>query len=181
MVAVAAESARRASVSAVRLRLAAILFCVALAACALFGPRERTDEIEPALADLRSGGFEFAPDVRFVYDPMTVCDGQSCADLVVVANRRTIRLARDAFATPSKLRATLLEIWPRYTMPRHGDIPQLARAAMLVVTDGARAGVTDPEVLREAQFAYRQLRNQATPAERAELPPPESLRPAPAH
>lgn len=174
----AAESERRASVSARRLRTAAILVGVALAACALFRPRDRTAEIQPALADLARAGFVFAADVAFVHDRMTVCDGISCADLVVIAQRRTIRLANNAFTSPSKLRASLLEIWPRYTMPRRGDVPGLARAALLVVTDGARAGVTEPEVLREARFAYRQLWNQATPAERANLPSPESLPPS---
>lgn len=174
----AAESERRASVSAGRLRRAVILFGVALTACALFRPQDRSAEIQPALADLSRAGFEFAADVAFVHDPMTVCDGISCADLVVIADRRTIRLANNAFANPSKLRASLLEFWPRYTMPRRGDVPGLARAALLVVTDGARAGVTDPEVLREARFAYRRLWNQATPAERVKLPEPASLPPS---
>jgi len=174
-VAAAAESARRANVSAGRKRRAAILVGVALAACSIFRPWDRTVEIEPALADLERAGFEFAADVAFVHDPMTVCDGITCADLVVIADRRTIRLANNAFASPSKLRASLLEIWPRYTMPRRGDVNQLARAALLVVTDGARAGVSDPEDLREARFAYRQLWNQTAPAERAKLPEPASL------
>lgn len=178
--AAAAESARRASVSAGRKRRAVILVGVALAACVIFRPRDRTAEIEPALADLRRAGFEFAADVAFVHDPMAVCDGITCADLVVIAERRTIRLASNAFANPSMLRASLLEIWPRYTMPRRGDVAQLARAALLVVSDGERAGVSDPEVLREARFAYRRLWNQTSPAERAKLPEPGSL-PAAGH
>ncbi len=176
--AVAAESERRASVSTGRLRMAAILVGVALAACALFRPRDRTPEIQPALADLSRAGYVFAADLAFVHDPMTVCDGITCADLVVIADRRTIRLANNAFTSPSKLRASLLEIWPRYTRPRRGDVPGMARAALLIVTDGPRAGVTDVEVLREARFAYRQLWNQATPLERANLPAPDSLPPS---
>jgi len=155
--------------------MAVILVAVAFAACALFRPPDRGAEIQPALADLTRAGFEFAPDVRFVHDPMTVCDGITCADLVIVAERRTIRLASNAFTSPSKLRASLLEIWPRYTMPKRGNVPDLARAALLVASEGSRAGISDPEVLREARFAYRQLWNQATPAERADLPKPESL------
>lgn len=146
-----------------------------LAACAVFRPVDRASEIEPALADLRRAGFEFAPDVRFVHDPIAVCDGIRCADLVVVSERRTIRLATTAFASRSKLRASLLEIWPRYTMPRRADAAALARSAWLVASDGPRAGVSDPEVLAEVRFAYRQLWGQATPEERASLPSPESL------
>jgi hypothetical protein len=167
-------------VSPRRTRSAAILLGVALAACASFRRADRNAEVQPALADLRRAGFEFEADVRFVHEPMTVCDGITCADLVLVADRRTIRLANGAFTSPSKLRATLLEIWPRYALPRRSDVPDLARAALLVVTDGTRAGVTDPEVLRSARFAYRQLWNQTPQAVRASLPAPEAL-PAPAN
>ncbi len=125
--------------------------------------------------DLRRAGFVFEADVRFVHEPMTVCDGITCADLVVIADRRTIRLANGAFTNPSKLRATLLEIWPRYALPRRSDVPDLARAALLVVTDGPRAGVTDPGVLDSARFVYRQLWNQSPQTERAGLPAPETL------
>jgi len=54
-------------------------------------------------------------------------------------------------------------------------LPELARAALLVVTDGPRAGVSDPEVLSAARFSYRQLWNQASPTERGDLPDPKSL------
>ena len=144
-------------------------------ACTAFGPIDRSTEIAPAVAELAAAGFAFPADIRFVHDPMTVCDGITCADLVVIENRRTIRLANHAFLSPSKLRATLLEIWPRYEMPKRGSVPDLARGALLIVTDGARVGVTDREVLREARFAYRQLWNQLTPAQRKGLPAPESL------
>lgn len=154
---------------------AAILIGVVLSGCALFRPRDRTDEIAPALADLAHAGFEFAPDVRFAHDPMMVCDRITCADLVLVSNRRTIRLAHGAFSSPSMLRASLLEIWPRYAMPRRGNLADLARGALLVAVDGERAGITDPEVLREARFAYRQLWREVSSTERASLPEPESL------
>lgn len=171
----AAETAARASVSKLRPHLGVILIGVVLAGCALFRPQDRTPEIEQALADLRRAGFEFAPDVRFVHDPITVCDDLTCADLVVVADRRTIRLANGAFASPSKLRASLLEIWPRYTMPRRGDLEALSRAALLVATEGPRAGVGDPQILRDARVIYRRLWSQLSPASRAALPDPDAL------
>ncbi len=172
---VAAESAPRASASTASALRAAILLGVALAACANFGRPDRDGEIPPALADLSRAGFSFDADLRFVYEPMTVCDGLTCADLVVIDDRRTIRLAKAAFANPSRLRATLLEIWPRYAKPRRSDVPALARAALLVVTDGARAGVVDPEVASSARFYYRQLWNQSPPSARASLPAPDTL------
>ena len=156
---------------------AAILIGVALSGCALFRPRDRSDEIPPALGDLARAGFEFAPDVRFVRDPMMVCDRITCADLVLVSERRTIRLADGAFSSPSMLRASLLEIWPRYALPRRGNVADLARGALLVAKDGERVGVTDPEVLREARFAYRQLWREVSSAERASLPAPDTLSP----
>jgi len=174
-VAAAAESAARASVPAGRRRRAAILLGVALAACASLGRPDRSAEIQAALGDLSRAGFHFDADVRFVHDPMTICDGITCADLVVIADRRTIRLATGAFASPSKLRATLLEIWPRYSLPRRSDVTDLARAALLVATDGARAGVSDPEVVSAVRFSYRQLWNQVPKAARASLPAPEAL------
>lgn len=152
-----------------------ILLGVALAACTSFGRADRDAEIPPALADLGRAGFRFDADVRFVYDPVTVCDGLTCADLVVIDERRTIRLAKPAFASPSRLRATLLEIWPRYAKPRRSDVADLARAALLVVTDGARAGVSNPEVMSSARFYYRQLWNQLPQASRANLLAPDAL------
>ena len=112
-----------------------------LAACALFRPPDRTPELAPALADLRAAGFEFAPDVRLRNDPRAVCDGMSCADLVMENDRRTILVADGAFASPSKLRASLLEIWARYAEPRRGNVRDLAHAALVVIRDGPRAGV----------------------------------------
>jgi hypothetical protein len=60
-------------------------------------------------------------------------------------------------------------------MPRRGNVADLARGALLVAKDGERAGITDPEVLREARFAYRQLWREVPSGERARLPEPETL------
>jgi hypothetical protein len=154
---------------------AVILFGVGLAACALFRPPDRTPEIAPALADLRAAGFEFDADVRLRNDPRAVCDGLSCADLVVEHERRTILVADGAFASPSKLRASLLEIWARYREPRRGNVRDLALAALVVIRDGPRAGVTDPGVLGDARFCYRQLWARLPPEKREGLPSPASL------
>jgi hypothetical protein len=162
-------------VPTLRARHALILFGVALAACANFGRRDRSAEIPPALADLAKAGFTFDADVRFVHEPIAVCDGLTCADIVVIDERRTIRLATGAFANPSRLRATLLEIWPRYQKPRRSDLHALAGAALLVVNDGPRAGVRDAEIMSQARFYYRQLWNRLPPDERAGLPAPETL------
>jgi len=153
----------------------AFLLGVGFAACALFRPPDHTPEIAPALVDLRAAGFEFAPDVRLRNDPRAVCDGLACADLVVENQRRTILVADGAFQSPSKLRASLLEIWVRYQTPRHGNLRDLARAALVVVEDGPRAGVTDPGVLADARFAYKQLWQRLPPDKRADLPDPASL------
>jgi ATP-dependent RNA helicase DeaD len=169
----AAASARRANVSAVRVA-AAILIGVTLCGCALFRPRDRTDEIPPALADLAHAGFEFAPDVRFVHDPMMVCDRITCADLVLVSERRTIRLASGAFSSPSMLRASLLEIWPRYAdaaaRKRRGSGARRAARAK----DGERADHR-PGGPARGRFAYRQLWREVPSAERVRLPEPETL------
>jgi hypothetical protein len=157
------------------MRAAAILVGVALAACAAIGPRDRSDEIQPALADLARGGFRFDADVRFTPDRIAVCDGLACADVVLKDDRRTIRLADGAFQSPSKLRATLLEVWPRYELPRRANAHELALSALLVAREGPRAGVTDPEVLADARYFYRRLYDQLAPPQRADLPSPESL------
>jgi hypothetical protein len=154
---------------------AAILLGVGVAGCALFRPPDRTPEIAPALADLEAAGFAFAPDVRLRNDPLAVCDGLACADLVVENERRTILVADGAFASPSKLRASLLEIWARYQTPRHGNVRDLARAALGVVQDGPRAGVSDPGVQADARFAYKQLWERLPPDKRTDLPDPSSL------
>jgi len=148
---------------------------LAFAACALFQPRDRSSEIPAALADLRAGGFEFAADVAFRNDRYVVCDGMSCADLVVTSDRRTILVADGAFATPSKLRASLLEIWARYREPRRGNVRDLARAALLVAQQGRREGVTDRAVLDDARFFYGKLYEQLPAQQRADLPDPRSV------
>jgi hypothetical protein len=157
------------------MRVAAILLGVALTACAFFRADDRSEEIRPALEDLERGGFRFAADVRFLPDRFAVCDGIACADVVMQDERRTIRLADGAFQSPSKLRATLLEVWPRYELPRRANVHELARSALLVAREGPRAGVTDPEVLADARYFYRRLYDQLAAAQRRDLPPPDSL------
>jgi hypothetical protein len=123
---------------------------------------------------LKAAGFEFAPDVRLRNDPRAVCDGISCADLVIEGETRTILVADGGFATPSKLRASLLEIWARYREPRRGNARDLARAALVVVRDGPRVGV-GPGDVGDARFVYRQLWERLSDAQRADLPDPASL------
>jgi hypothetical protein len=159
------------------MRALATLLCVGLAACAAFRPPDRSSEIPPALRDLRAAGFPFAPDVAFRNDHYAVCEGMACADLAVEANRRTILVADAAFASPSKLRASLLEIWSRYEMPRRGNARDLARAALLVVQEGRRAGVSDADVLEDARFFYGKLYDDLSDVQRRDLPDPRSLTP----
>jgi len=153
---------------------AALACAVGLAACALFAHPDRTPELGPALADLRAAGFEFAPDVRLRNDAHAVCDGISCADLVIERDTRTILVADGAFASPSKLRASLLEIWARYREPRRGNARDLARAALVVIREGPRVGVGTGDV-GDARFVYRQLWLRLPDAPRADLPNPSSL------
>jgi hypothetical protein len=140
----------------------------------LFQPPDHTAELPPALADLARAGFEFAPDVRLRNDPRAVCDGISCADLVIESERRTILVADGAFASPSKLRASLLEIWARYREPRRGNLRDLARAALVVIREGPRAGVGGGDIA-DARFVYHQLWGRLSDAQRADLPDPASL------
>jgi hypothetical protein len=165
----AAEGASR------RMRATAILLGVALSACTLLRLPDRDAEIAAALADLEHGGFRFSADVRFAPDRYAVCDGIACADVVIVDNRRTIRLAHGAFQSPSKLRASLLDVWPRYELPRRANARELAESALLVVREGGKAGVDDPEILADARFAYRRLYEHLDAADRAGLPAPETL------
>jgi hypothetical protein len=153
------------------------LLAASVSACALFRPPDHTREIAPALADLKAAGFEFAPDVAFRNDSRAVCDGLTCADLVIEGERRTILVADGAFRSASKLRASLLEIWARYREPRRGNVRDLARAALVVVRDGPRAGVTDQGVLGDARYVYRQLFEQLPAEKRGDLPEPGSLTP----
>ena len=82
--------------------------------------------------------------MRLRNDPRAVCDGLACADLVVENQRRTILVADGAFQSPSKLRASLLEIWARYQTPRHGNVRDLALGALTVAQDGAARGGDRP-------------------------------------
>jgi hypothetical protein len=175
-VAAAAAGAVAAEAAKTRMRAAtAILLGVALSACALLPVPDRPAEIQAALADLAKGGFRFPADVNFVPDKFAVCDGIACADVVLIENRRTVRLAAGAFQNPSKLRATLLDVWPRYELPRRPNAHELAESALLVVREGPKAGITDPEVIADARFSYRRLYEQLAAAQRKDLPPPDSL------
>jgi hypothetical protein len=112
--------------------------------------------------------------VRLRNDPRAVCDGISCADLVIERDTRTILVADGAFGTPSKLRASLLEVWARYREPRRGNVRDLARAALLVIREGPRVGVAPGDV-GDARFTYRQLWQRLPDAQRTDLPDPASL------
>ena len=108
-------------------------------------------------------------------DPYAVCDGLACAELVMYKERRTVVLAEDAFESPSRLRASLLEIWERYQNPRPGSLPDRARGALRVVQDGPGVGVTEIYLRRQAQHLYRQLYDQLAAAEQAKLVDPDSI------
>ena len=146
-----------------------------LAACQIGGPPKPDPEITAAVADLKAGGFEFEADVRITRDAYAVCDGLACAELRVVENRRTIGLAREALEDPSRVRASLLEIWTRYREPRPGSIPDLARGALLVVRRGPEVGVTNPWTLRLAYHSYQQLWLQLDRVQRAKLEDPKLI------
>ena len=99
----------------------------------------------------------------------------ACADLVLIGERRTILLAPESFESPSRLRATLVEVWGRYQEPRTPRVRDLAEGSLRIQRDGPRAGVDDPVVLRDAYFSYRQLWQDLPPDERRDLPPPDTL------
>ena len=153
---------------AARFALLIALGCVATA-------RDRGPEIATALGALAAAGFEFDADVRFRMERYAVCEGFACADLVLIAERRTIVLAPDAFESPARLRGSLLEVWERYREPRPGSLPDLARGSLRVIRDGRRVGVDDVHTLRLAHHSYRQLWNQLTAEQRSDLEDPDRL------
>ena len=153
------------------------LLCVALlVGCALPGGVDHGAEIEAALADLRTAGFEFKTDVRFEQNRYVTCQEEiACADLVLREGHRTVRLAPEAFETRSRLRAALLEIWERYERPRRGSSSDLARGSLRVLQDGPRAGVDDDWVLRRAHRAYRRFWRETPEDQREGLPDPARI------
>jgi hypothetical protein len=154
-------------------RLAAGAVLALAAGCLI--PADPSPAIPHALRDLSEAGFEFEADVHFRADPYVSCQGAACADLVVLKQRRTILVAKDAFRSDDALRAALLEIWERYREPRRGSTRDLARGAWRVLHDGPRVGIRDKSILRFTHHTYRQLWNQLTPAQRTDLPPPDTL------
>ncbi len=146
---------------------------MAVLGCALVASDPRP-ALRAALGDLRAAGFEFEADVAFRVDPYRYCEGVSCADVLLIKERRTIAVAPEAVREPPLLRAALLEVWERYREPRPGSAPDLARGALRVVRDGGRVGV-DVATLRRAQHGYRKLWKSLEPAQRAGLEDPDSL------
>ena len=146
-----------------------------LTGCVLTAAPPAGNQLNAALLDLATAGFEFDADVRFMPDAYAVCNGLFCADLIMYKERRTIILAREAFDSRSRLRASLLEIWERYQEWRPGSVPDLARAALRVIQDGERVGVSDVYIRRHAHHRYRQLYEKLSAAEREPLTDPDSL------
>lgn len=144
-------------------------------ACATASQGAAPVTIEAALADLDGGGFRFESDVAFARDPYVVCAGITCAELRVRDRRRTILVAPEAFASASRLRASLLDIWGRYQEPRAASGADQARSALRILRDGPRAGVSDRRLLREMHHLYRQLYGGLSEDERGELPSPDEL------
>jgi hypothetical protein len=145
------------------------------AGCAGLGPPDPRAAIDAALADLAAADFRFEPDVAFAEDRFVVCEGVSCSELKTVHGRRTVLIAREVFQSPSRLRATLLDMWGRYQQPRAPSTADQARSALRILQDGPRAGIDDTQLLRDTHHTYRQLYNSMKPAQRAELPRPDDL------
>lgn len=144
-------------------------------ACATATQGEPPVTIESALADLDRGHFRFEPDVAFARDEYVVCTGITCAELRVRDRRRTILLAPDAFASASRLRASLLDIWGRYKNPGIPTPSERAQSALRILKYGPGLGVTDRSLLRAIQHRYRQLYDLLDADERSELPRPDDL------
>jgi hypothetical protein len=136
---------------------------------------DRTSELDAAVADLAAGGYGFDPDVAFAEDDYVVCHSVSCSELRVVNGRRTVLLARDAFASPSRLRATLLDMQGRYQTPRPPARADQMRSALRILEGGPDVGVTDPGFLRRVHQSYRQLYDALEPAERKGLLAPDDV------
>ena len=134
-----------------------------------------TEALDAALADLAAAGFEFDADVAFAEDRFVVCESISCSELKIVHGRRTVLIARDAFQSPSLLRATLLDMWGRYQEPHAPTFFEQAQSALRTLREGRRAGITSVQLLRETYHTYRQLYRNLDADERAELPHPDDL------
>lgn len=146
----------------------------AVCSCALTGPEPRL-QILDAVETLSRAEFRFEPDVAFARDAAAVCLDLSCAEVLVRRNRRTIVIAPEAFDTPDRLRATLLEVWHRYREPRPQSVRDRAGAALRVLLDGPAVGVRDRYLLREAFRVYRMRFEELSPAERQGLRDPDTL------
>ncbi len=144
-------------------------------ACATASQGAAPVTIEAALADLDGGGFRFESDVAFARDPYVVCAGITCAELRVRDRRRTILVAPEAFASASRLRASLLDIWGRYKHPGVPTPYERAESALRILKYGPRVGVTDRSLLRATQHRYRQLYELLEADQRDELPRPDDL------
>ena len=132
-------------------------------------------QLETARQDLARAGFEFDADVAFARDAYVVCEAISCAELQVRNGRRTVLLAREAWDSPMRLRASLLDIWGRYQKPRAPDYRDKAESALRVLQHGPRVGITDPVFLRRVYHMYGQLWSQVPPSQRGTLPGPGDL------
>ncbi len=152
-----------------------VALSLAAACAAPPGPPDPDAELSAARSDLASAGFEFAADVAFVLDPYVVCEAMSCAELQVRSGRRTVLLAREAWDSPARLRATLLDIWGLYQRPRAASYGDKAESALRVLQHGPDAGIDDRAFLRRVYHRYRQLYASVPEGERAQLPRPDDL------
>ncbi len=154
------------------------MFGLALALGCAAAPAPAPDpdaQLEAARQDLARAGFDFDADVSFARGPYVVCEAISCAELQVRSGRRTVLLAREAWDSPARLRASLLDIWGRYQKPRAPDYRDKAESALRVLRDGPRVGIEDLVFLRRVYHMYRQLWSQVPDKQRAALPRPDDL------
>ncbi len=148
---------------------------LALACAAPPPPPDPEAQLLAARADLAAAGFSFEADVAFRADPYVVCDGLACAELQVRAGRRTVLLAREAWDSPARLRASLLDIWDRYRRPRAPDHRDRARSALRILEHGPAAGIDDVLFLRRVYHRYGQLFERLPESASGELPKPRDL------